>query len=82
MKRGEILELGGGDEPEAVAGVDFVGEIGVRDADRGVDGVAGAGDGDEEGLAGDEGEGGVGVGDVTGSRNLEAADPEEVSDSG
>lgn len=79
MESGEILKFGGGDEPEIVAGVDFVGEIGVRDADGGVDGVAGAGDGNKERLAGEEGKSGVGVGDVAEARNFEAADPEKVS---
>lgn len=79
MKSGKILKFGGGDEPEIVAGVDFVGEISVGDTDGGVDGVAGAGDGNEERLAGEERESSVGVGDVAGTGNFEAADPEEVS---
>ena len=65
--------------PEVIAVVDFVGEISIRDADRSINGLARAVDRNEEWLAGEERESGVGVRDIAWAGNLEAANPEEVS---
>lgn len=59
--------------------VDFVGEISIRDADRSINGLARAVDRNEEWLAGEERESGVRVRDIAWAGNLEAANPEEVS---
>ncbi|TQD83568.1 hypothetical protein C1H46_030875 [Malus baccata] len=71
---GEALEVVGGDLVESVAGFDGVGDIGVGNGDGGVGGIAGAGEGDEEVLAGDEG--GCWGGDVARFGDHEAADLE------
>lgn len=78
---GEVVELEGGDGEEGVVGLDDVGDVGVGEGpEGGIHGVAGAAQGDEEGLVLDQG-GGLG-GDVARRGYREAAHLEEVADGG
>lgn len=80
MIGGEVLVLVGGDQEEGVAALDRVVLGRIGDDDAAVHGVAGAFDGDEEELIGEER--GGGRGDVARLGYLRAADGEEVSDGG
>jgi len=78
---GEVVELVGGDDEEGVVGLDGVGDVGVGEGTKGgIHRIAGAAQGDEEGLVFDQG-GGHG-GDVARRGDHLAAHLEEVAHGG